>query len=237
MKRRNHPDRARRVELADQAPGERVHLAICIPGESMPLESVRALTRLVMRVMGHPPSPDGDRIPRDFTLSQHYFGSSMLPFSRTRVIESAARVGATHFLLLDSDMTFPEDLAHRLMVGTRRCGGFVAANCPTRRPPIRWTARQNDGQLHDSNATGDVRWSTVRSVGVAVAMLTADVWAKLERPAFNFAMTPGGWIGEDIWFCERLAQAGISPVVDNLISRQIGHVGPHEFTAAEVGPE
>lgn len=199
----------------------------------MPIESVRCLTRLVMRCLQAPPSPRAGELAADFTLSQHFYASSMLPHARTWVCQSGIDAGATHLLLLDSDMTYPADLAHRFMAGVDRVGGFVAANCPTRRHPIRWTARQLDGEPHDSAAT-DATWSTVGSVGVAVAMIRAELWSKLERPAFNFAVTPRGWIGEDIWFCERLKQAGASPVVDNLVSREIGHVGAHEFRAADI---
>lgn len=195
----------------------------------MPIESVRCLTRLVMRCLQDPPA-------RDFTLSQHYFASSMLPYARTWVFESAARAGATHFLALDSDMTYPENTGHRLLAGVHLTGsGFVAANCPTRRPPIRWTARGEDGQTHESRGAG-ATWSPVRTVGVAVAIITAELWAKLERPAFNFAATPKGWIGEDIWFCGRVAQAGAVPMVDNELSLEVGHVGAREHTAADIEP-
>lgn len=199
----------------------------------MPIESVRCLARVVMRCMQVPPSPVPDQAPRDFTISQHYFASSMLPYARSYVCESAVQAGATHLLLLDSDMTYPADTAHRLMMAAERCGGFVAANCPTRRAPIRWTARMLDGELHDSNAV-TATWTAVHSVGVAVAMLTAELWSRLERPAFNFSLTTKGWVGEDIWFCERLRQAGACPVVDNPLSREIGHVGAHEFRAESI---
>jgi len=200
----------------------------------MPIESVRSLTRLLLTVLRDPPSPTPGQVPREFTISEHYFASSMLPYARSWLCESAVTAGATHLLLLDSDMTYPADLAHRLMAGVQRCGGFVAANCPTRRPPIRWTARTLDGSVHDSSSPELPQWTAVRNVGVAVAMLTREVWEQLERPAFNFGLTPRGWIGEDVWFCERLHAAGISPVVDNPLSREIGHVGSHEFTADQI---
>lgn len=212
----------------------RVHLAVCVPAESMPIESVRCLTRMLLEIVRNPPSPIDGQAPRDFTLSEHYYASSMLPQARSWLLESASSSGATHALLLDSDMTYPPDVAHRLMSGVARCGGFVAANCPTRRRPIRWTARLADGSTLDSSSPDLPRWTAVRAVGVAVAMISLELWAKLERPAFNFGLTPRGWIGEDIWFCERLVAAGASPVVDNHVSRQIGHVGAHEFTAADI---
>jgi len=211
-----------------------MHLAVCVPGESMPIEAVRSLTRMLLAILRDPPRRKPGELVRDFTLSEHYFASSILPYARSWLCESAVKAGATHILLLDSDMTYPADTAHRLLQGVERCGGFVAANCVTRRPPIRWTARANDGAPHSSSPDELPQWSAVRTVGVAVAMLRADVWEKLERPAFNFGLTPKGWVGEDIWFCERLHAAGVSPVVDNFLSREIGHVGSHEFTPADL---
>lgn len=199
------------------------------------MESVRCLTRLVMRCLQVPPSPTGAP-PRDFTISQHFYASSMLPYARTMVVESAVRAGATHALLLDSDMTYPADTAHRLMIGAARCQGFVAANCVTRRAPIRWTARNLDGETYASVLPeGDAQsWTAVRSVGVAVALITAELWGRLVRPAFNFAATAKGWVGEDIWFCERLKAAGAAIMVDNRLSHEVGHVGAHEFTPAGI---
>lgn len=217
-----------------QPPAERIHLAVCVPGESMPIESVRSLSRLLLECLRNPPTRARGVHVSDFALSEHYIASSMLPYARGWLLDSAVTAGATHVLMLDADMTYPADTAHRLMLGVERCGGFVAANCPTRRPPIRWTARALDGSVHDSSSSADVQWTTVATVGVAVAMLRADLVAKLERPAFNFGLTSRGWVGEDVWFSHRLEAAGIPRVVDNLLSREIGHVGTHVFTPAEI---
>lgn len=216
-------------------PGARVHLAVCIPGESMPIESVRCLSRLLLTCLRNPPTPRPGAWVSDFAISEHYLASSMLPYARGWLLDSAVKAGATHILMLDADMTYPADTAHRLMIGTERCGGFVAANCPTRRRPIRWTARGLDGEVHDSSKATDVQWTGVATVGVAVAMLRADLVGKLERPAFNFALTAKGWVGEDVWFSHRLDAAGIPRVVDNGLSREVGHVGAHEFTRADIG--
>lgn len=203
----------------------------------MPIESVRSLTRMLLECLRNPPIPRVGAWVSDFALSEHYLASSMLPYARGWLLDSAVKAGATHILMLDADMTFPADTAHRLMLGVERCGGFVAANCPTRRAPIRWTAKALDGSTHDSSKADGVQWTSVATVGVAVAMLRADVVEKLERPAFNFGLTSKGWVGEDVWFSHRLDAAGVPRVVDNVLSRQIGHVGAHEFTAAEIQGE
>jgi hypothetical protein len=233
LKQRRRPDH-RRPLTAPLEPFGRIHLAVCIPAESMPIESIRCLTRLLRTCLTNPPRLRPNVPTQEFTLSEHYLASSMLPYARSWLCRSAIEAGATHVLLLDSDMTYPADTAHRLVLGVERCGGFVAANCVTRRAPIRWTAVDLAGEQHDSRAHRSTTWSSVQYVGPAVGCISAAAYEKLEVPQWNFAHTPKGWVGEDIWFCERLRAAGISIVVDNQLSIEVGHVGSHEFTPAEV---
>lgn len=208
-----------------------LHIAICIPAESMPIESVSSLTAMLSTILTVPPS-------RELAVSQHYFASSMLPYSRAKVCEMALKAGATHLLLLDSDMTYPRDIVHRFLEGLERpeSTGMVAANATTRRPPIRWVARGDDGNLIDSSSRAE-RWTRAASCGLAVAMLEADLYRKLPSPRFAFAYTERGWIGEDIWFCRLLAGAGCYPLLDHAISREVGHVGTREFRGTDVEAE
>lgn len=205
-----------------------LHVAICIPAESMPIESVRSLTAALSFMLTAPPA-------REFAVSQHYFASSMLPYARAKVCESAIRAGASHLLLLDSDMTYPRDVAHRLLegLGQPQARGIVAANATTRRPPIRWVARGADGEPIDSGSRAE-RWTIATTCGVAVAMLEAELYRKLPSPRFAFAYTDRGWIGEDIWLCRLLAARGCPPLIDNALSREVGHVGTREYGAADV---
>lgn len=234
MTKRNHPDRARRT-LPE--PSGRLHVAVCIPCESVPIESLRCITRALRDALLDPPRLRATVPVREFTLSEHFVASSMLPYARTKLAANAIEAGATHLVMLDSDMTFPENTIARLVMGAERCGGFVAANCVTRRAPIRWTALGLDGKRHESTPTSPT-WSTVRSVGVAVACITATAYEKLEAPQFNFGFLPGrGWVGEDVWFCERLRAAGIAAVVDNALSLEVGHVGSIEYRPENIRAE
>lgn len=193
---------------------------------------------MLLECLRNPPRLHPERHVREFAISEHYIASSMLPYARAWLLDSAVKAGATHILMVDADMTYPPDTAHRLIDGVERCGGFMAANCVTRRPPIRWTAKTFDGAEHDSThaARIGVRWTSVASVGVAVAMIRADLVEKLERPAFNFGLTPKGWVGEDIWFSHRLESAHVARWVDNELSLEVGHVGTHEFRPAQLDP-
>jgi hypothetical protein len=230
---RSHPDRKRPRAIE---PAGRLHVALCVPCESLPIESVRCLTRAIRTAVLEPPRLRPETPIREFVLSEHYIASSMLPFARGRLCATALEVGATHIVMLDSDMTYPGDVIQRLVYGAERCGGFVAANCVTRRPPTRWTAIGLDGKAHASKPDSP-RWTAVRSIGVAVACITATAYEKLEVPQFNFGHTPLGWVGEDIWFCERLRAAGVAVSVDNALALEVGHVGSIEYRPEHIRTE
>lgn len=190
------------------------------------MESVRAYGALLMRLLSDP-------LPGGFvSISQHFVASSMLPWGRARVCDLAIKAGATHLLLLDSDMTYPADLAHRLIAHGRP---FIATNAVTRRPPVRWVAKDKAGDVIDSNVTRGLTRASV--VGMACALVEARVYRGISPPRFNFEWTEKGWRGEDVWFCKRAIQSGFQPMIDNELSLEIGHVGTWVFTGKDVVDE
>ena len=201
-----------------------MHLAILIPGESMPMESVRCYGRMMLRLATEP-------IPGFVQVSQPMHASSILPHARAKLVSMALEAGATHLLFLDSDMTYPAGTAHHLVQQGRP---FIAANATTRRPPVRWVAKDKAGEVIDSNTEKGLTRASV--CGLAVALVEARVIRAMERPLFNFAYGENGWRGEDVWFCDRAIAAGFQPMVCNDLSRQIGHVGTHVYCGADMVP-
>ncbi len=199
-----------------------MHLGVCVPGEGMPLESVRSYAALMMALVSQPP-------PGLRGVSQHFHASSMLPYTRARVIDMALSAGATHLLLLDADMTYPANVAWRLWAHGRP---FVACNAVTRRPPHRWTAVDRENKPLDSSRLEGL--GKAYACGVAVAMVEARVIEKLERPLFDFFWTGKGWRGEDHYFCEKVRSVGFQPMIDHDLSREIGHVGTRVLTGRDV---
>ena len=197
-----------------------IRIAVCIPGESMPMESVRCYGAMMMRLLTQPPKGLAG-------VSQHMFASSMLPYSRASVIDRATKAGATHLFLLDSDMTYPPDTVHRLLAHGRP---FVASNATTRRPPIRWVAKR-DGKILDSNELTGL--TKADHCGVAVALVETRVIESCERPLFNFTHSENGWRGEDIFFCERVRAAGFHPMIDHDLSKEVRHLGSYAYGAED----
>ena len=158
--------------------------------------------------------------------------SSHLPESRTRLVARAYELEASHILWLDSDMKFPADtinrpLNHNLAV--------VGANYPTKEMQARPTAYADD-----ENYVGPV-WTGERSEGVArvaacgMGVLLTDmrVFDALSPPFFAFEPQGPDFVkqlGEDIYFCRKLGEAGIPVHIDHDLSKQVAHIGEFEYT-------
>jgi hypothetical protein len=128
--------------------------------------------------------------------------------------------GATHVLWLDADMTFPPDVALRLLAHDR---DIVAANYVTRAAPNRPTAYRDGRPVASHDATG---LEEVDHVGMGVFLMRASVAADLPRPRFWYS-TPTET--EDVYFCRLLRAAGHRIWIDHDLSQQVGHIGQHTF--------
>ncbi len=159
--------------------------------------------------------------------------SSMLVRTRTDLVKRALAQGATHLLCLDADMTFPMDAAHRLL---RWDVPIVGCNYIRKAEPFTPTACGLDGKpvysggQHGADARG---LKGVRHLGFGVILIKAEVFQALPQPWFlmPYAEDQGRFTGEDVYFCHLARSRGFDVFVDHDLSREVGHVGPYEFTA------
>ena len=152
--------------------------------------------------------------------------SSILPDSRHRLVAQAHGWGATHMLFIDSDMIVPWDtiqafLKHNVPV--------VAANCVRRRFPTYPTAYAKDKRYIYSReeSTG---LEEVDQVGCAVMMIDMRLFdhEKMDLPWFAFMPDPNnvpGSIGEDVYFCRKIKEAGLPIYIDHDVSKSVKHMG------------
>ncbi len=159
---------------------------------------------------------------------------SLLPKQREETVWEAKKWGATHLLFIDTDHTFPPQLAHGLMQHMRP---VVAINCTTKSIPSWPTARN----FNPERVGGDVVYSDetkhglerVWRVGTGVMLISMEVFnnPKVKGPLFaaHWDERNGNYVGEDWAFCEVLEKAGIPIYVDHDASRLIGHVGTVEY--------
>jgi hypothetical protein len=146
---------------------------------------------------------------------------SMVGNQRHAMVHGALSHGATHVLMIDSDMRFPPDTLDRLLA---HGVDIVGANYVPRGGQGT-TARYADGSYVPSQERTGLE--AVHVVGCGVVLISAAVFRALDPPWF-----PTPWdeesaqhVSEDVWFCARASKAGYQAHVDHDLSREVKHVG------------
>lgn len=160
--------------------------------------------------------------------------TSMLVQSREDAFREGIDMGATHMLMLDSDMIFPEDTLHRLIAHNRT---FVGANYVRKCLPSVPVTASIDGRLcfTDPHSTG---LEAVMHLGLGVCLLRMDEDVKtLPVPRFpmNWNEELQCYSGEDVHFGKLLREVGIPSYVDHDLSLDVKHVGTLAYDHSLVG--
>jgi len=161
--------------------------------------------------------------------------------ARQDLIVSALEDRVTHMLWLDADMRFPRDTLVRLLVHNVP---VVGANYATRGVPsdfvaikkVNWNPDEPGERLYTGpDSTG---LEEVEAVGMGVLLTRADAFQSMPDPRvdpwFFFQKIPGkdgGFrlLGEDVYFCKLLREAGNRILVDHDLSQDIAHTGQFDF--------
>jgi hypothetical protein len=174
---------------------------------------------------------------RDQVVLNHH-GGTVLSEARQSAAKELLEEGCTHILYVDSDMAFPPYAAQRMM---QHDVPVVAANCSKRVRPLGVTARIKGGPEDDSNqplwpVKGEEGLVKVETVGTALMMVKAEVFTKIEWPWFSqpWYEETERFVGEDVFFCGRLAQAEIPVMVDQGLSWQVRHIGEYRYGMQDV---
>lgn len=159
--------------------------------------------------------------------------ASMLSQSRESLLQEAIDRECTHMLLLDSDMTFPDDTAHQLFKHNRT---YVGANYVRKTIPSSPVTAALGGGLTftDPDSTGI---EEVLHIGMGVALLRLSDVKDIPSPRFTMEWNPelDCYSGEDVFFCGKLAEHGVPVYVDHDLSKQVTHVGSFNFDHGVVG--
>jgi hypothetical protein len=156
---------------------------------------------------------------------------TLIANQRAELSLDAMREGCSHILFIDSDMRFPQDMISRLL---KHDVDIVATNCARRRMPTGPTA-----QIYKDNGDRELVWSMpdstglqeVGSVGMGVMLIKAGVFKALSEPWYEtpWRTDKRGYIGEDVFFCNKARAAGFKIWIDHDVSKEIGHIGTFEF--------
>lgn len=152
------------------------------------------------------------------------FSSSMLTFSRSRLAELAMNWGADYILWLDDDHVFPSDTLARLL---SRSQPVVAVNYMVRSSKRRPSAVKDRAPLYSTKEAPEIE--EVESVGLGIFLVNTRVIRALKPPLFETDLMKN--VGEDVFFCRKLREAGTPILVDHKLSLECQHltVAPLSF--------
>jgi len=157
--------------------------------------------------------------------------TSMLPRSRQEALESSLIQGCTHALFVDTDQTFPQDTAHRLMAWKKP---VVACNIALKMLPSFPTARARGATAFGVPITSEhpkTGLEKVWRVGAGIMLIDLSILKNVAKPWFeiHYSAKNEQFVGEDWFFCGRLEAAGYDIYIDHDLSRQTGHIGQYIF--------
>ena len=162
-----------------------------------------------------------------------YNMSTVLSHQRESLVESARSLAATHILWLDSDMSFPFYTAYKLLEHKKP---IVAGNYVTRQLPYKTVAYTELGRWdsylkHSKNQPVENELIKVEGIGMGCMLTEMTVFDSIPKPWFPITYQPEAddYLGEDINFCMAVRQQGHDIWVDDILSRQLNHVGQFAF--------
>jgi len=208
---------------------EGVSVAVCVPTRDM-LHAVFAYS--LAELMAYNASVG-------IRTTLHFNMGTLIINQRETLVQQALEVGATHVLWLDSDMQFPKDTTERLL---KHNVPVVAGNYATRRKPFKSVAYKRlmdwRSYLVHSDTENFEGLTKVDGVGMGCMLEDITVYRSLEKPwyALEYVVRSDDHMGEDMRHCRELAKQGISVMIDNELSRKLGHVGSISFTHDLVEP-
>jgi hypothetical protein len=164
-------------------------------------------------------------------IDTHVFmdASTILLTQRERLATAAVELGAEYALWLDSDMVFPSTTAVRLMSHNEP---VVAANYVRRQKPYKGVAYETIGDW-ENPLPFDVQDELVpvEGIGMGCILTKVSIFEELSKPWFDFQWSPesNDFLGEDMYLCQKIANAGYTVKVDTVLSQELHHLGTYAF--------
>ena len=187
--------------------------------------------------------PCGDRVHIEtmfslWSLGRNYAGPQGLQFARNSIVANGRNMlangvrelGLEWLLMIDSDMAFPQDTAHRLLAHDK---DVVACAYRRRGPPF-------DVQVHRiAESDPEVGLQEVESIATGIMLIRASIFNKMKQPIFRFIPDEsiGTHHGEDYSFCKAVREAGGSVYCDWDLSREVRHFFEYGLSLADTEAE
>jgi len=152
---------------------------------------------------------------------------------RESLVSAAKSWAATHILWLDSDMSFPFYTAYKLLDHKE---SVVAANYVRRQQPYKTVAytqlyKCDTVLTHTSEDPLVKELIEVEGIGMGCMLTDLRVFESEPAPWFEIKWDPltKDYLGEDFNFCTKARSKGFRVLVDDILSRQVQHLGEFAF--------
>lgn len=148
---------------------------------------------------------------------------SCLPIGRQEMLNDICAETFSHALWIDDDMTFPADLAQRLIAAQKDLIGVNSMRKDPKR--LIYTARYDDGSFVKSK--GKTGIEKIGRIGLGFLLMRLEPVRKTQPPHFEIRWDDERktYRGEDYYFIDKMKAAGSELWVDHDLSNECGHIG------------
>lgn len=158
---------------------------------------------------------------------------------REHIAEESLKGGCDYLMFIDSDMVFPPEAIGVLL---SRDKPVIGADYHYKYPPKMSVTNIDPTKLKAEYMIEDARWPShkllnpenkpnelfeVRAVGTGFMLIKTEVFLKIDKPWFWYEKKEGHFLGEDVWFCDKVKKAGFSVWCDPTI--KIEHIGTARY--------
>lgn len=149
-------------------------------------------------------------------------GKGPIDTIRNELVRNAQSVGCTHLWMADTDQIYPQDTLIRLL---HHKLDVVSGKVHRRYPP--YDPLLLRGELHAFQPVPEEEWKQgglveVDATGCGSIIYNMKVFEAIKDPWFEFLTDDPDPVGEDVFFCCKLKDAGFKIFVD--CSIEIGHL-------------
>lgn len=156
---------------------------------------------------------------------------SVITIARRNLVDIFLKSDFDYIWWVDSDMKFPIDAPMRLLARNK---DIVGANYRRRRfPNPNFTGMSGSPgayrEFQTTDASPDMELIDVLPHGMV--LVKREVYEKIPQPHYIQEYLPEKnlEIGEDIYFCQKAKAAGLEVWCDQVLSREVAHIGIFHF--------
>lgn len=168
-----------------------------------------------------------------YSVNKHFIlkwsmiiGSRQIHFARNALVRAALEQGSDYICFIDADMTFPENIIHRLYYNSKDICGVLYKGRLKPHPYniFNWNKEKTAMvQVKNSWKPPEAKLIEMDAVGTGVMLIKNKVFKELKRPYFFYEADRS----EDIMFCQSCREKNIKIYVDTTL--KCGHIGEEIF--------